>query len=129
MGCWVIISSRRNWWTKIEPNMSEGVPLGLNQYMSRTRFEVILLSICYTDGENFNTMMGYYACAKWKRYGTWKLLKNLIHCGLMSWKMLLLSGSKIMLLDLCELCVDLTLLVKKGTLFVAVKIIFCGDRI
>ena len=55
LGCWfymcfwVIIINRRNWWSTVEPKISEGVPFRLNKYMSRNRFEVILLSLRYTN--------------------------------------------------------------------------------
>ena len=39
----------RNWWSTVEPTMFEGEPLGINNYMSRTRFEGVLLSLHYID--------------------------------------------------------------------------------
>ena len=41
-------------------NMSENVPLRLNKYMSRTRFEVILLSLCYTNIEGVEYSDGFF---------------------------------------------------------------------
>ena len=49
MGCWVIISNRRNWCSTVDPTMSEGSSFRLNNYMSRMRFEGILLSLRYTN--------------------------------------------------------------------------------
>ena len=66
IGFWVIISNRRNWWSTADPNMSDGSPFRINNYMSRMRFEAILLSLY----RMFNIMMGSYTCVKWKRHGT-----------------------------------------------------------
>ena len=49
ISCWVGISIQRNWWSTSEPKISEGAPFRINKYMSRTRFEGILSSLCYTD--------------------------------------------------------------------------------
>ena len=49
MGFWVGISNRRNLWLTEDLTMSEGVPFRLNNYMSGTRFEVILSSLRLTD--------------------------------------------------------------------------------
>ena len=49
MGCWVEISNRSNWWSTAEPTISGGAPFRLNNYMSRTRFDGILVSIRYID--------------------------------------------------------------------------------
>ena len=49
MGLWVRIPNRRNLCLTAEPNMSEGVTFKLNKYLSRTRFEGIILSLCYTN--------------------------------------------------------------------------------
>ena len=49
MGFWVVIYNRRNWWLKIYIKTSEGASFRLNKYMSRTRVEVILPSIFYTN--------------------------------------------------------------------------------
>ena len=49
MGYWVGISNKRNWWSTAETTMSESVPFLLNMYMPRTRFEVIILSLCYAN--------------------------------------------------------------------------------
>ena len=49
MGRWVIISNRDNLWSTEELTMSECAPFRPNKYMSKTRFEGILLSLCYTD--------------------------------------------------------------------------------
>ena len=49
MGCWVIVSNRRNWWSTAKPTLSECAPFIFNKYTEMTRFEGILLSLCYTD--------------------------------------------------------------------------------
>ena len=49
MGCWVVNLNRRNWWSTAEPKMSEGAPLRLNKYMSKTKFEGIISSLHYTN--------------------------------------------------------------------------------
>ena len=63
--------------------MPEGVTLKLNNYMSRTIFEGILLSLCYTDKSMLNIMMGSSKYVKWNKHGKLTWLKNLIHHGLM----------------------------------------------
>ena len=63
--------------------MYEGAPFRLNKYMSITRFDVILLSLLYTDKRIFNIMMGYFTCVKWNNNGTLTWMKDLIHRGLM----------------------------------------------
>ena len=54
MGLWVLISTvdgsdRRSFWSSKSVNMYEGAPFRLGNYMTRTRFEEILSSLCYTD--------------------------------------------------------------------------------
>ena len=56
MGCWVRIMNRRNWWSIVEPTISGGAPFILNKYMSRTGFEIILVSLCYRVKND----VGYY---------------------------------------------------------------------
>ena len=52
MDFWVAILNRRNWWSIAEPQIYEGALFIINNYMSRTRFEVILGSIRYIDKKN-----------------------------------------------------------------------------
>ena len=40
--------------------MSEGVPFRLNKYMSGTRFEVIISSLCYTDRDDVEYNNGFF---------------------------------------------------------------------
>ena len=47
MGFWVGISNRRNCWSTAEPKISRGMSFILNNYMARTRFEGILVSLRY----------------------------------------------------------------------------------
>ena len=54
MGLWVLISTvdgsdRRSFWSLKSVNMYEGAPFRLGEYMTCTRFEEILSSLCYTD--------------------------------------------------------------------------------
>ena len=42
MGFWVIISNRRNRWSRAEMKMSVGAPIRLKKYMSSTMFQGIL---------------------------------------------------------------------------------------
>ena len=43
------MSNKRNWWPTAKPQISEGAPFRLNNYMPRASFEGILLSLNYTD--------------------------------------------------------------------------------
>ena len=60
MGFWGVISNSSNWWSKIEPDMSEDAPFIFKNYMSKLRFEVILLSLCYTSREDFEYNHGFF---------------------------------------------------------------------
>ena len=42
------------------PKMSEGAPFVLNKYMSRTRFEGILSSLCYTYKKDVEYYDGFF---------------------------------------------------------------------
>ena len=53
MGLSVEIYNSRNYWSITEINMSEVAPLILNNYLSSMRFEVNLLSLHYTDRQDF----------------------------------------------------------------------------
>ena len=46
--------------------MSESASLRLNKYMSRMRFEVILLSICYTNIEGVEYNDGFFHMCQMK---------------------------------------------------------------
>ena len=85
MGLWVGISTRKNWWLTTDPNMSEGAPFRMNNYMSRKRFEVTLLSIFMTIYSISNIIMCYSACIKWKGCVTKTFLNNLIWNVLIYW--------------------------------------------
>ena len=60
MGCRVGISNRRNWWSTVEPTMSEGATFRLNKYISSTRFEVILSSLRYMGRKDVEYNAGFY---------------------------------------------------------------------
>ena len=108
MGCWDIISNRRNWWSSSESTMSKCAPFRNNMYMSRTSFVGILGPLRYTDKRMLNILMVSSKYVKCKNHVTLTWLNGLIHHGLMYWKKVWWSIPTNMCLDSCELGVNLT---------------------
>ena len=51
MACWVVIESRREWWSTTTPLMAKAPPFRLNCIMYRNQFDYILSDICFTNRE------------------------------------------------------------------------------
>lgn len=49
MGCFVGISNRRDWWSMQDITLEKGAPFRLGRFMSKNRFEEILIALTYTQ--------------------------------------------------------------------------------
>ena len=92
MGCWVGITNRRNWWSKPELKISGDARFRLNTYMSRTRFEGILVSLRFKDKKDVEYSDGFFHMRKIEE--AWNLnmdeefnpsLINLLDKSMMEW--------------------------------------------
>ena len=60
IGLWVGNFNKRNWWSTADTKMSGGVLFRLNKYMAKTRFEGIIVSLCYTDKKYSEYYDGFF---------------------------------------------------------------------
>ena len=51
MTCWVVIESRRDWWSTTTPSKAKGDPFRINSIMSRNRFDSIISALCFNNRE------------------------------------------------------------------------------
>ena len=60
MLCYIGIDNRKDWWLTNPINMNNGAPFCLNKFITRNRFEQIMLVLKYTNKEPHSTFIDWF---------------------------------------------------------------------